>query len=98
MKVKQRGIEPWKFKVMQMNIDFKIPHFHKSIITPFGDIYLSGGSNPDNIHVKLNKFYIVDFQYRTLNPVADMIIPRSSHCLCYMDGYIYAIGGISNKS
>ena len=41
---------------------------------------------------------MVDYENRHLQPMADMIIPRSSHCLCYMDGYIYAIGGISNKS
>ncbi len=30
--------------------------------------------------------------------MADMITPRSSHCLLYMNGYIYAIGGVTNKS
>jgi len=83
---------------MNLNTEEKIPHFHKSIISPKGNIYLSGGSHPENIHTKLKKFYVVDFKNRALNPLSDMIVPRSSHCLCYMDGYIYAIGGISNKS
>ena len=30
--------------------------------------------------------------------MSDMIVPRSSHCMCYMNGYIYVIGGITNKS
>lgn len=83
---------------MNLRIDFRIPHFHKSIITPSGNIYLSGGSHPDNIHTKLKKFYMVDYSNRTLSPMSDMLVPRSSHCLCYLDGYIYAIGGISNQS
>jgi hypothetical protein len=83
---------------MPLKIDFKIPHFHKSIITPLGEIFLSGGSHPDSIHSKLKKFYKVDFKNYTLTPMSDMIVPRSSHCLCYMSGFIYAIGGISNNS
>jgi hypothetical protein len=47
---------------MPLNIDFKIPHFHKSIITPLGEIFLSGGSHPDSIHSKLKKFYKVNFK------------------------------------
>ncbi len=39
----------WKFKVVNLDISFKIPHFHKSITTPFGDTFLIGGSHPDNI-------------------------------------------------
>ena len=83
---------------MHLNIGFKIPHFHKSIITPLGNIYLSGGSHQDNLHSKLKKFYVVDYNTKTLVRKDDMIVPRSSHCLCYMLGYIYAIGGITDKS
>ena len=83
---------------MPLNIKFKIPNFHKSVITDDGDIYLSGGSHPDNIQSKLRSFYRVDFQSQTLNPMADMITPRSSHCLLYMKGFIYAIGGVTNNS
>ena len=86
------------FKQFPLNIDFKIPHFHKSCISPFGEIYLSGGSHPENIHKKLSSFYKVSLQNQTLTPLKGMIVPRSSHCLIYMKRYIYAIGGITSNS
>ncbi len=32
-----------RYKKIDLNIDFKIPFFHRSIVTPGGEIYLTGG-------------------------------------------------------
>jgi len=55
-----------KFEVINLNIDFKISHFHKSVITPFGDIFLAGGCHPNDIKNKLSSFYMVDYRKNTL--------------------------------
>jgi len=76
-----------------------IPNFHKSITTPNGDIYLTGGRNPDGN--KSNDIYKFDMRTRKLVPIAKMKYPRSSHGVVYMNGKIYLCGGytvVGNKS
>ncbi len=75
--------------------DFPIPNFHKSIVTPKGDIYLTGGRRADG--EKSEKIYRLDLAARGIVPVGSLKVPRSSHGICYMDGHIYVVGGFTNN-
>jgi hypothetical protein len=84
------------WSIINLEIPFKIPYFHRSIISPQGDIFLTGGSLPDNTGKKSNHCYIYDYAKRSLRPIASMINPRSSHAICYLGNYIYVVGGFLN--
>lgn len=49
-----------EFAAIQLNINFRVPEFHKSIAVPNGDLYLIGGSLPNNV-LKSQKIYKYDF-------------------------------------
>jgi len=85
----------FEFDKIELNIDFKIPRWHRSIVTPFGEIYMTGGVDVDQTDVKLNKSYVYDFNNNTLIEVMNMHVGRSGHALVYLQGYLYAIGGFS---
>jgi hypothetical protein len=84
------------FEPIPLEIDFRIPNFHKSIITPQGDIFLTGGSIPDNSGRKSNGNFIFDWSANTLRGLPNMINGRSSHGMCYANGMIYVVGGFLN--
>lgn len=72
-----------EFKVIDLNINFTIPNFHKSLITPIGEIFITGGSNNDYPSQKSNLTYVLNFKTNSLLPVAQMLNGRSSHTMCY---------------
>ena len=78
-----------------MNNSFNIPLFSRSIITPQGEIYLTGGL------LKPNYLQTTFFYEQSLNEFkrkSDMQVPRADHSLVYMGGYIYAVGSfVHNK-
>lgn len=82
-----------------LNIDFRLPSFHKSLATPNGNLYLTGGSIDTETAAKGKSKYIYqfDFNNNTLIPLATMFNPRSSHGICYMNNYIYMIGGFEKN-
>ena len=86
------------FEAIELNINFRIPPFHKSISIPNGDIYLVGGSDPVNNNKKHSTNYFFDFHKRTLISRASMNTARSSFAICYMNRSIYAVGGLTNNS
>lgn len=45
------------WKSVELNINFKIPMFHRSIITPDGKIYLIGGVNVLNKNKSIDNTY-----------------------------------------
>jgi hypothetical protein len=83
------------FSTLKLAIDFKIPHFHKSVITPMGDIYLTGGTPPGPSPTKSRLAFLLDWSVPTLLPISPMLSPRSSHAICYSSGFIYVIGGFT---
>jgi hypothetical protein len=83
---------------VELDISFSIPPFHKSIVTPKGDIFLVGGSDSDNSKRKLRTTYYFDFKRRTLLPKGNMNTARSSFAICYMNNHLYAVGGLTNNS
>lgn len=84
------------FRPIDLEIDFRVPNFHKSIITPLGDIFLTGGSISDNSGRKSNGNFIYDWTGNTLRGLPNMISGRSSHGMCYLNGNIYVVGGFLN--
>ena len=86
-----------EFEKINLNINFKIPRWHRSIVTPFCEIYLTGGVDVDNPHIKLDKAYVYDFNNKTLIPISPMFIGRSGHAMTYLNGYLYVIGGYSEE-
>ena len=83
-----------------MNIEFKIPRWHRSIALPNGSIYLIGGvvAISSNQETTSNMTYIYDFEENTLHPLKPMLIPRSGHGIAYLNEYIYCVGGFTNEN
>lgn len=71
---------------------------HRSIITPTGEIFLTGGAE-----VKNEKFHIVNYCYKlnyklaSLESISSMLHPRSNHGIAFSDRFIYVAGGTSNQ-
>ena len=86
------------FQSVQLDINFNIPPFHKSITTSKGHIYLIGGSDSDNSRKKLKTTYQFDFKKNVLLQKNNMIVPRSSFAICCMNNAIYVVGGLTNNS
>jgi len=84
------------FSPIPLNIPFKIPRFHKSLITPKGKIYLLGGTSLENTQ-KISNVYFYDSKYRDLKTIGHMQSPRSSHSICYQKEAIYIVGGFLNR-
>ena len=74
-----------------MNIDFKIPRWHRSIAVPSGTIYLMGGvvTFGASQEATSNLAYVYDYEANTLNPIEPMLVPRSGHGMAYMNERIY---------
>ena len=88
--------ESESFQAINLNINFNIPDFHKSIATPNGDIYVIGGSLGDN-GLKSQKIYKYDFTNSTLVYCASLKYGRSSHSVCFNSRFIYIMGGFLNN-
>ena len=89
------GSDQHFFSATKLEINFKIPEFHKSISTPNGDLYLVGGGIPET-STKSQKIFRYDFDRKTLVFCANLKYARSSHSLCFNNRYIYIVGGILN--
>jgi len=78
------------------NENFLIPNYHRSVVTPQGDIYLTGGIDDRNGR-DTPQSYKLDLNKKTLRPIDSMLKARNSHGMAFLDGYIYIIGGNSNE-
>ena len=87
---------PAHFTQIPLNITFNVPRFHKSLVTPKGNIYLLGGSIPEQ-NQKISNIYYYDPRGKDLKTVGNMVNPRSSHSVCYINDCIYIVGGFLNK-
>ncbi|KRX03576.1 hypothetical protein PPERSA_04128 [Pseudocohnilembus persalinus] len=90
------GLPP-KFYQINLNINFNIPRWHKSISLPDGQVVITGGVSCEIKDKKLNNCYQLDFTNRKLLPIPSMILARSGHSLVYFQEEIYAIGGFSEQ-
>jgi len=78
---------------IELNIKTDIPIRHRSVITPIGDIFLTGGSRGDE---QLAYTYKLNYLNGALLPKRLMAYTRKSHGFCYLDGYLYALGGYND--
>lgn len=88
-------VAPWE--QIALNVYHDIPNFSRSIATPQGLVFLVGGADPIQRENKLPSTFVFEPRQKTLIPRARLNTPRSSHSLTYLNGYIYAIGGITNN-
>ena len=86
-----------KFYTLELNIDFKIPRWHRSITTPSGEIFLTGGLSVEEKDKKLTNCYILSFEECVLKPITPMLTGRSGHALVYANDYLFAIGGCTEN-
>lgn len=84
------------FTQIDLDINFKIPDFHKSISISNGDLYVIGGSLSKE-STKSQKIFKYDFEKNTLTYCNSMKYGRSSHSVCFNNKYIYILGGFLNN-
>ena len=83
-----------KFTEKELLIDFKIPLYHRSIITPQGEIYLMGGIDPYHKNQAIGKTYYLDLKIPALIPRTSMLQARYSHSVACVSKYIFVVGGV----
>lgn len=54
-----------------------------------------GGVDVENADIKLKACYMFNFISNSLVAKGPMIFGRSGHGICFLNNYIYAIGGFS---
>ena len=82
------------FSTIEMDIDFLVPDYHRSISTPNGDIYLIGGEMTlSEFKPTTNSVFTYDFNKKTLIRKCPMISERNSFGVIFLCGFIYVFGG-----
>ncbi|CAD8143838.1 unnamed protein product [Paramecium octaurelia] len=78
-------------------IDYQVPGFHKSIVAPNGDIYISGGviNSKDNRKDPIVRKYTLDGR---IQQIGQLTLPRSSHSMVYCNQAIYILCGFDEHS
>lgn len=77
--------------------EFRIPSFHKSLSIPNGDLYLCGGTYMEK---KVKNKYIMkySFEEEKMLFLEKMNIGRSSHSMVFLNDFIYVIGGFDENN
>ncbi|CAD8140945.1 unnamed protein product [Paramecium octaurelia] len=77
---------------MTFEIDYEVPEFHRSIVAPNGDIYISGGliDYKDNRKESIVRRYTLDGK---MQQIGQLSFPRSSHSMVYCNQAIYILCG-----
>mmetsp|Transcript_5548 Transcript_5548/g.9486 ORF Transcript_5548/g.9486 Transcript_5548/m.9486 type:complete len:507 (+) Transcript_5548:963-2483(+) len=84
------------FQKKQVQMDFDVPLYSRSIATEDGRIYLIGGCiKRKNEYLK--KCYRYDEIFSVLEEKAQMIYPHADHSLCAIEGFIYVVGTFVNS-
>ena len=86
-----------QFQTINLNLNFKLPDFHKSISISNGDLFLIAGADSNAPQKKVPNIYKYDFQNNTLQLVNKLKYGRSSHSICFNNRYIYVLGGYLNN-
>lgn len=83
---------------IELDINFKIPSFSRSIIIPNGEIYLLGGEEPE--YFSRREVYMLDIKLpeKKLLQKASMLHKKFDFTLCFLKGYIYVICGKDSSS
>ena len=86
-----------KMDEIDLNIQFTIPENSRSIITPYGDIYLSGGASNEKKGRILNNLYKFNKYQKSLSIKNPMNFARKAHGFIFFDDFLYACGGLSEN-
>lgn len=83
---------------IELDINFKIPSFSRSIIIPNGEIYLLGGEEPE--YFSRREVYMLDIKLpeKKLIQKASMLHKKFDFTLCFLKGFIYVICGKDSSS
>ena len=86
------------FSAIQMDIDFEIPDYHRSIALPNGEIYLIGGEmNLLEEKPTINSVFSYDFIKKTLISKSSMKFARNSFGIVFLCDFIYVFGGFDKS-
>lgn len=86
------------FSIVEMDIGFEIPDYHRSISLPNGDIFLIGGEMTLlEDKPTINMVWSYDFLQKTLIPKSSMINERNSFGIVFLDDFIYVFGGFDKN-
>ena len=86
------------FSMIEMDIDFVVPDYHRSLALPNGDIFLLGGEMTlMEYKPTINLVFSYDFNKKTLVKKCSMIYERNSFGVLYMNDYIYVFGGFDKN-
>lgn len=83
---------------LELSINFLLPRWHKSIITPSSQIFLLGGVSIDKKAIKLKDVYSFSFESNSLLNKCPMLIARSCFGLVWFRNFLYVIGGNIDES
>ena len=82
--------------VLFLKNKFSLPNRAAQICTPEGNFYLNGGYLA-SVKLFLSNHFFFDEYRETLVNRAHMLHPRASHQAVMVNGFLYAIGGISDE-
>ena len=82
--------------IRTLDINFKIPIKHKSLIVKDTEIYLAGGLLDLNKKINNSTIYQFDFKKNTLNPKGLMKFGRNSFGMIYCGNFLFLVGGIDD--
>jgi len=85
-----------EFEKREVQMEFEVPLYSRSIATEDGGIYLIGGCNKRR-NEYLKKCYKYDEIFRSMERRAEMIFPHADHSLCAIEGFIYVVGTFVNS-
>lgn len=83
---------------IDLDIQFKIPSFSRSILIPDSSIFLIGGEEPEYFSRKEIYAYYHTKKDNKLYPKAQMPYKKFDFTLCYLNGFIYVICGKNSSS
>lgn len=89
--------EALSFDEIDLNISFTIPENGKSLITPFGDIYFSGGVSNEKKGKTLNSLYKYNKFQKTLSIKNPFSLARKAHGFIYLGGFLFICGGLNES-
>lgn len=91
---KNINIDNGNYIKIPLNINFDLSYESKSVITPYGEIYLSAGKlNEKGLFYPDDSFYMLDYTKETLIELPKMPLAKKLHGIAYMMKNIFIIGG-----
>jgi len=86
-------------RIVDLQINFKLPSYSRSIITPTGHIYLMGGEEPEM--TTRDDVYVYDCNVENndmLEIRKKMLCKKYDFTVCVMNGFIFVISGRDSSS